>query len=163
MRLAKAQFYLNQYPMATLQQDIKAQASWIVKAFKADELKLDYTIDSFKEIDKFFDVHSKHGQPIPNGRLSQNLGPILFSIGAYVGETLIKNVPGTVWQTDESEEDAEITAALLFPDGGQAWPMQKVIKRFQNGEEDGIYAYGFYLTKDVAVVQNGKKPFWKFW
>ncbi len=47
--------------MATLKEDIKKQSDWIIKAFAADKLKLDYTIHSFMEIDKFFNKHSKNG------------------------------------------------------------------------------------------------------
>ena len=82
--------------MATLLQDIKTQSDWIIKAFAADKLKLDYSIQSFIEIDKFFNQHSKEGKAVKGGRLTQNLGPILFSIGSYIGQTIITNVPGAV-------------------------------------------------------------------
>ena len=75
--------------MGTLQEDIKAQSSWLVRAFAADGLQLDYTINSLKQIDKFFEKHSKNGKPVKNGRLSQNVGSI-FYIGSYVGETIVK-------------------------------------------------------------------------
>jgi hypothetical protein len=150
--------------MATLQQDIKKQSDWIVKAFGVDLLRLDYTINSFKQIDQFFDTHSKDGQAVEGGRLAQNTGLILFSIGSYVGETLIKNIPGSVWVTDENDPEGEVNASVHFPDGGQVWPMQKVIKRFRKGEEDGIYVYGALLAKDyVKADQISNKPWWKFW
>jgi hypothetical protein len=152
------------YQMATLQQDIKKQSDWIVKSFKTDFLWLDYTIESFKQIDQFFNLHSKDGQPVEDGRLAQNTGLILFSIGSYVGETLIKNIPGSVWVTDDNDLEGEINASVLFPDSGQVWPMQKVIKRFRNGEIDGIYAYGALLAKKyVKVDEVKKKSWWRFW
>jgi hypothetical protein len=67
--------------MATLLQDIKAQSEWIVKAFSADNLKLDYSVRSLIEVDKFFNKHTKNGKAIKGGRLSKNLGPVIFSIG----------------------------------------------------------------------------------
>lgn len=152
--------------MATLLEDIHTQSAWVVKAFRADRLKLDYSIGSFKKIDEFFDLHTKDGKAVPGGRLSSGLGPILFSIGSYVGETIIKNIPGSVWQTDDNDPEGEITASVKFPDGAVIWPMQKVMKRFQNGSEDGIYAYGYFLTKDYLKDnpdQAVKKPWWKFW
>ena len=158
--------------MGTLKEDIRAQATWIVRAFKSDRLKLDYTLNSFKEIDKFFDQHSKDGKAIPNGRLSENLGPIIFSIGSYVGETFIRLVPGTEWETDDSDPEGEVKVAIKFPRDGMCWPMQKVMKRFMNGKEDSIYHYGVVMLKEMANIDpasltnnktGGKKPWWKFW
>jgi len=51
----------------------------------------------------------KNGKPTKNGRLSgQGFGPILFSIGAYVGETVVKNVKGSKWITDDNDPQGEI-------------------------------------------------------
>jgi hypothetical protein len=163
--------------MATLLEDIKTQSDWIVKAFAADNLKLDYTIHSFIQIDKFFQKHSKNGKPVKGGRLSNNFGAIIFSIGSYIGETIIRNVPGSVWETDDNDPQGEVTAAVKLPDGATMWPMQKAIKRFQNGSEDAIYVYGYHITKDYITEsfdqsfwgtisdpnEETKKAWWKFW
>jgi len=163
--------------MATLKEDIKKQSDWLVKAFAADKLKLDYTIHSLIEIDKFFNKHTKNGQPVKRGRLSSNLGPIIFSIGSYVGQTIIKTIPKAVWQTDDKDPEGELTASVKLPNGTIIWPMQKVLKRFKNGSEDSIYVYGHELTKDKTKEPFDKsywdidkndnksttKPWWKFW
>ena len=162
--------------MTTLLQDIKTQSDWITKAFAADKLKLDYTIRSFIEIDKFFNKHSKDGKAVKGGRLMENLGAIVFSLGAYVGQTIIKNVPGAVWQTDDNDPQGEITASVKLPDGTVIFPMQRIMKCFQNGSEDAVYVYGHQITKDyinepfdqsfwdTISEANGKltKPWWKF-
>ena len=124
--------------MASLLNDIKAQAGWAVKAFGADGYKLDYSFTSLMEVDRFMLANSKNGSPIKGGRLTKNLGPVVFSIGAYIGETLIKLVPGAKWQVDDDDPQGEITAAAIFPDGSQVWPMMKMMKRYQNGPEDSI-------------------------
>ena len=159
--------------MGTLKEDIRSQAAWIVRAFKSDRLKLDYTLSSFKEIDKFFDQHSKDGKAVPHGRLSENLGPIIFSIGSYIGETFIRLIPGTEWETDDSDPEGEIKVAIKFAGGGMCWPMQKAMKRFMNGEEDSIYYYGVVMLKEMSNIdpaglaemeaRMAKKPWWKFW
>ncbi len=163
--------------MATLLQDIKTQSEWIVKAFAADKLKLDYSIQSFIEIDKFFNQHSKEGQAVKGGRLAQDLGPIMFSIGSYVGQTIIKNVPGSVWITDDKDMEGEFTASVKLPDGTQIFPMQRIVKRFQNGPEDAIYVYGHHITNSYTnqpfdqsfwqIMPDEKnkspKPWWRFW
>ena len=67
--------------------------------------------------------------------------------------------------------------ATRLPDGTTLWPMQRVMKRFQNGSEDSVYTYGYTLTKDFtqepfdqrywemekAHSQAANKPWWKFW
>ena len=163
--------------MATLLEDIKTQSDWIVKAFKSDGLILDYTIHSFIEIDKFISLHTKNGKPVPGGRLSNGYGPILFSIGSYVGETFIRTVPGSVWVTNDDDPLGEINAALQFADGWTVWPIQRVIKRFENGAEDSVYTYGHQLTEKFTHepfdqgywkihqenTNHPERPWWKFW
>ena len=163
--------------MATLLQDIKTQSDWITKAFAADNLKLDYTIHSFIEIDKFFNKHSKDGKALKGGRLSQNLGAIIFSLGSYVGQTIIKNIPGSVWQTNDNDPEGELNATIKLPDGTVIFPMQRMMKRFQNGSDDAVYVYGHHIAKDYidesfdqsfwSIDENkdnqAKRPWWKFW
>lgn len=67
--------------MATLKEDIKSQSDWIVKAFEADGFKLDYTIESIIEVDRFFEVNIKNGKPKKGGRLyGKGFGPKLFQL-----------------------------------------------------------------------------------
>ncbi len=148
--------------MTTLEKDIKQHADWIVKAFAADKLKLNYTIESFKTLDNFFEQHAENGAANPNGRLAANTGSILFSIGAYMGESFIQTLPGTVWLIDEKDTQAEINATLKLPNGELIQPMQRAIKRFQNGAEDSIYAYGAVILQSPGLVVANKK-WWKFW
>jgi len=158
--------------MGTLKEDINEQANWIVKGFAEDKLKLDYTIGSFIEIDKFFLKNSAGGQAKPGGRLSKNLGNVLFSIGAYIGNTIIKTVPGTAWEVDDDAVDEEINVAIRLPGNAVIWPVQRVMKRFKNGPEDSIYVYGYSITKDFTgekfdnkywKITDENKPRWKFW
>lgn len=165
--------------MATLKEDIKTQSEWIVKAFKADGFNLDGSIDSIIEVDRFFIQNMKDGKPVKGGRLSQNgFGLILFSIGSYVGETIIKNVNGAEWVTDDDDPDAELNVFIKLPNDGQIWPIQKVMKRFENGSEDAIYPYVHSVTTEFTnlpfkeefwslTAENDEseqpKPWWKFW
>ena len=165
--------------MATLKEDIKTQSDWIVKAFAADNFKLDYTIDSFIEIDRFFNKNMENGQPKKGGRLAKKgYGSILFSIGSYVGETIIKNVKGAEWITDDNDPQAELNLSMKLPNEIEFWPIQRVMKRFQNGSEDSIYPYGYSLTKEFTNLPfnekfwtltaetdepETKKPWWRFW
>jgi hypothetical protein len=162
--------------LATLIEDISKQSTWIVARFSDDGFNLDYTIHSFIEIDRFFNEHSKNGNAVKGGRLEKNLGNILFSIGSYIGETMIQTVPGTIWITNDLDPEGEVNAEIKFPDGWTIWPMQRAIRRFKNGEEDSIYVYGHHFIKvrknesfDETywdINKNTKqinKPWWKFW
>ena len=165
--------------MGTLKEDIKLQSDWIVKAFAADGFKLDYTIDSIIEVDRFFTKNMKNGQPRKGARLyGKGFGPILFSIGSYVGETIINNVKDSEWITNDNDPQGELNVSLKMPNDGEIWPIQKVIKRFQNGSEDSIYPYVHIVTKEFTNLPfkeefwtltseidepEQTKPWWKFW
>ncbi|GAA3911897.1 hypothetical protein GO495_25740 [Chitinophaga oryziterrae] len=160
--------------MGKLQEDIKSQSDWIVKAFASDGYNLDYTIDSFIQIDLFFKHNMKDGKPIKGGRLpTTGFGPVLFSIGAYVGETIINHIPGAVWITDDDDPEGEMKISIKFPNGAEIWPINKIFNRFRNGSEDSIYPYGYILSKDFteqefnqkfwALTAETKKSWWAFW
>jgi len=161
--------------MATLKEDIQTQSDWLVKAFAADGLTLDYTLASLIAVDRFFALHAKNGHAVKGGRLAQNFGAVIFAIGAYVGQTIIAQVPGAVWLTDDNDPQGEITAAVQFTDGTTMWPMQKVMKRFKNGAEDSIYLYAYHITKDhtsepytegvwdALKEDTAPQPWWRFW
>lgn len=161
--------------MGTLYEDIKVHSAWLVNAFKADGLLLDNSIDSIIEIDKFFYKNMSGNVPKRGGRLyGSGYGGILFSIGAYVGETIIKNVPESKWITDDSLEEGTLYVSVILPDGAEIFPVEKVIKRFKNGPEDAIYPYVHQLTQKFT---NNKfndafwalkedittKKWWQFW
>ncbi|RTQ44732.1 hypothetical protein EJV47_27455 [Hymenobacter gummosus] len=164
--------------MATLRQDIHQQAAWLVRAFQADGRQLDFSLGSFQQLDDFFDEHSAPAQAKPGGRLATNLGQVLFAIGAYVGETIIRSIPGADWQLDKTDPQGEINAEVHLPGGSVIWPMQRVLKRFQHGAEDGLLIYGRALeppattaspnsastaTSSAPVSRPAAKPWYKFW
>lgn len=147
--------------MRTLKEDIKACTDWIIKAFNIDNLKLDCSIESLMEIDRFFFLNMQDGKPKKGGRLGgENCGSILFSIGAYIGETILKNAPGTEWITGDEDPENDWIVSLKLPNGGIILPMQKVLKRFQNGSEDSIYPYVHSSTKEFTK-HTFNKQFWE--
>jgi len=146
--------------MPELIEDIKIASDWLVKVFAEENLKLDYTIHSFFEIDKFFTQNMSKGNPIKESRLSKDLAQILFSAGAYVGETIIQIVPDSKWVPDETDPQDEIYVSIKYPDGTIVWPMQKVIQRFRNGGDDSIYPYGYELTKEYSNIPFDE-TFWE--
>lgn len=124
----------------TLLDDIATTKDWIANALQSSGYKADFSIESLKEIDRFFDE-----QNCPGGLLSESVGIRLFAIGSYIGDVLISNCGGK-WVTDDTDPHGEINIAVELPSGIILWPMQRVMKRCQNGSEDGIYAYGIYAV-----------------
>ncbi len=134
--------------MGTLIEDARSSAEWMAKALKSSGYNADFTINSLKEVDRFFDEHSKNGQPIAKGLLSQQLGSRLFAIGSYVGEVIRRAVGGS-WRGNDADPKGEINIELVLPNGTVIWPVQRVMKRFKNGREDEIYVYGVVSTAET--------------
>ena len=76
----------------------------------------------------------------------------LFSLGAYVGEVIRRDVGGE-WEADDGDPEAGRNLALRLPDDSVVFPVQRAIGRMRNGAEDGIVAYAVALGVDV-----GEKP-----
>jgi hypothetical protein len=77
--------------------------------------------------------------------LAESTGARLFAIGSYAGE-VIRRVHGGEWQTDDSDPKGEINISVKLLNGTVLWPVQRVMKRLQNGSEDGIYVYGYSIN-----------------
>lgn len=121
-------------PQTTLAQDIPVAADWVAGALNASGYRADYTLESMKELDRFFDEQNR-----PGGILSQNRGQILFALGAYVGQTAIR-LWGGRWLTDDSDPEGEINIAVELPGGPRFWPVVRCMKRCKLGPEESLYA-----------------------
>lgn len=128
----------------TLLQDIMTSKDWIAKALNSSNYKADFSINSLKEIDRFFDEQNS-----PDGILSRNRGQILFALGTYIGEVII-SVCGGEWLTDDSDPQGEVNIAVKLKDGSIIFPVQRAMKRYMNGKEDCIYDYGYVLRENAA-------------
>ena len=124
----------------TLEEDIHLASDWGVKAVKLYAYKADYSLESMKEIDRFFDEQSSE-----TGLLSKNRGEILFGIASYIGESAIK-LYGGEWNTDDSDPQGEIHISVKLADGTVIWPVIRCMKRYEHGSEESIYAYLFVLN-----------------
>ena len=122
-------------PKTTLAQDIPVAAAWVVKALNSSGYRADYTLESMKELDRFFDEQSG-----PGGILSQNRGQILFGLGSFVGETAIR-LWGGKWLTDDSDPEGEMNIAVELASGVRFWPVVRCMKRCKLGPEESLYAY----------------------
>jgi hypothetical protein len=121
-------------------------ANWAATALPGVGYNADFTLDSLKEIDRLFDEQAPGGTPKAGGLLSDQLGSRIFVLGAYVGEVIRRHYGGE-WQGDDADPKAEINVAVRLKSSTIFWPVQRVMKRFKNGPEDGIYVYGRFMEQ----------------
>ena len=150
--------------MGSIAEDAVESARWIATALSSSGYLADFTAASLWHIDFFFDDHSESGAAKPGGLLSQGLGSRLFAIGAYIGE-VIRRERGGEWIGNDDDPQAEINISLRLSDGTICWPVQRAIKRFKNGLEDGIAAYGKGMSLNVGPrpERAARRPWWRFW
>ena len=130
-------------------EDAQTAADWISEALTSSGYEADFSTDSAKELDRFFDDQmTAPGQPKPGGLLGEDLGARLFAIAAYVGEVVRRNSDGWSWVPAKGDPDDEINLSLRRRDE-VIWPVQRVMKRYRNGAEDGIAAYVAAITGDT--------------
>lgn len=132
----------------TLEDDLHSACEWVVMALNSSGYKADYTLDSMKEIDRFIDEQSGEG-----GLISRNRGQILFALGSYVGETVIR-LYGGKWLTDDDDPQGEINVSVELPGGAVIFPAQRVINRYLSGSEDSVYDYVYVLSPDARRMKS---------
>jgi len=126
--------------------DALSSAEWISKALISSGYKADFSLDSLREIDRFFEEQAADGKAKAGGLLSEKPGQRIFGIGAYVGEVIRRKFGGK-WEGNDADPQAEINISLKLSSGATVWPVQRVMKRLKNGGEDGIYAYGALIVR----------------
>src|SRR5205809_8097205 len=103
-----------------IEQDAKEAAAWIATGLSSSGYKADFSGSSLWEIDRFFDEHSKDGQPRPGGLLAEALGSRIFALGAYIGEVLLRAVGGG-WEGHDADREVERNFTLRLADCWQGW------------------------------------------
>jgi len=130
-------------------EDVRQAADWVAAALTASGYRADFSSGSLWEVERFFEVEAPNRRARPSGLLSEQLGWRLFALGSYVGEVVRRHAGGT-WSGDDHDPAAEVNVALVLPDGSHVWPIQRVMKRFSNGSEDSVVAYGAALGLDIG-------------
>ncbi|MEU9956131.1 hypothetical protein [Streptomyces sp. NPDC050982] len=101
-------------------------------------LPLDYSVASLRVVDFIVDGLRK------SGRDRTAVGHVLFGLGVYAGEVLVRRA-GAVW-VEFDEEQRELfgrPVGVRMPDGRLWNPLGKVVKRFEAGERESLRT--FYL------------------
>lgn len=123
---------------ARLEDDIQTAAQWISMALQSSGYDADFTPQSMREVERFFDEQTNEGKPIPGGLLSQDYGRRLFALGSYCGEVLRRELGGN-WVTDDSDPNGEINVAVKLGNNVTCWPVQRVMKRANSRENSLVH------------------------
>jgi len=127
-------------------------AELVAKALTKDGYEADFTPASLWAIDRFYDEQTRKGVPRRWGLLAKDTSLRLFSLGAYVGEVVRRDLGGA-WEGDDGDTEPELNLALRLPDDSIVWPVQRAIERMRNGAADSIVEYATALGVDA-----GEKP-----
>jgi hypothetical protein len=141
----------------TLLDDVRTSAAWIARALESSGYRADFSPLSLRDVERFMAEHSDHGIAVPGGLLATDLGPRLFALGAYLGETVRRSAGGT-WETDAEDPDSEMNLRLRLPDGSVVWPVQRMVKRFRHGHEDSVVGYAMGLGLQPARRRSRLRP-----
>jgi hypothetical protein len=112
---------------------------WVVEAYG---VQLDYGLFSLKQLDGILDDLRKTER-------FETLQPLLFSLGCYVGEVLVRRGRGRWRTTEEVGMVGVATSPIVVEtvDGRACNPVGKVYKCFQNGQEDSIARFYHDMTE----------------
>ncbi|HSD29813.1 MAG TPA: DUF6278 family protein [Vicinamibacteria bacterium] len=110
---------------------------------------LDYSPASLKELDAIVD-------DLRRDQRFESLQTLLFSMGCYVGEVLVRHAGGR-WRSTEDlglGRAASSPIAVEMPDGRGCNPIARVYRRFQKGREDSLAAF----FQAMAGTPPAEKP-----
>ena len=127
--------------------DAVEAADWMAKSLADWGYKADFSLDSLKDVDRFIDEEAPDGKPKPGGHLAQQFGAHIFGLGAYLGETIRRQGDGQ-WEGNDRDTWPEVTLAVRLKSGTVLWPTQRLLKRLENGAENGLYPYGVVILRE---------------
>jgi hypothetical protein len=111
---------------------------------------LDYSPASLKELDTVVD-------DLRRDQRFEAVQTLLFSMGCYVGEVLVRHAGGR-WRTTEEIGMGKVASspiAVEMPGGRGCNPIARVYRRFQKGREDSLAAFYRAVT---APAPSGEPP-----
>ena len=128
-----------------LEEEIPLATDWAMENLIMSGYNANFTLDSIKELDRFFEEQNKE-----KGIIAINPGSILFALACYLGETII-GLYGGKWVTNDSDPDKEMNIEIHLNNGIKIWPAQKIMKKYYNKEEN-LYTY----VKGLEKIEENK-------
>lgn len=105
------------------------------------EWQLDYSENSIKRVDQLVSMITKPGQAEES---------LALSIGAYLGETVCRELEGE-WKLNEEE----IGDSSVVVNGCEMWPFRRARQRLYYGTERPLYAW-FEMAKSAKTEEIQK-------
>ena len=86
------------------------------------------------------------------GLSEEDASGMIYAVGCYVGEVLVRNAGGKWRQTSDLGIEASCgwPIVVVLPDGSGCNPIGKAFRRFRNGVTDSL-AFFWYSTDDLPV------------
>ena len=122
-----------------------------------DEKKLDFSVESLKHIDAYLEtVHSAPPQ-------EEDVARLVLRCGAYVGEVIRRNsLHKWNWITfgeaakyssfAKGLEHTLATTGILWRDReNMCFPLGKICKFLENGNEDSVYSFASVIIADPGI------------
>lgn len=133
--------FVNKYfkkevqPQQPLTEDLDKAAQWASENLEASGYQADYSLDSLKDLDRFFETER-------TGLLAEHedKGIILFTLGAYLGQVALKAYGGS-WQADDKDPQAELHVTLVLANGQAFQPVQACISRYQYAKSQSLHTF----------------------
>ena len=124
-------------PVAPTAENAPVFADVVAKqASETSKVKLDYSPASLRIVDDIIEGFRREGQS------AEAISATLFCFGCYVGEVFVRNA-NAVWKSADSapEDFTNAPIVLELPDGMMCNPIDKAVKRLQNGEVDSLFYF----------------------
>jgi hypothetical protein len=136
--------------------DIAAAAESIAVELTGHGFRLDFSLESLAEVDRFFDQNSALDADTTDSLLIARLGQWLFGLGSYCGEVVRREIGGSWrWEGLNDDKAADTDTELVLVDGSIIFPLQRVWKRLMSGEEESMTRWGAEM---VAAVELPDAP-----
>ncbi|MFE9683553.1 hypothetical protein ACFYXC_10780 [Streptomyces sp. NPDC002701] len=123
-------------------------AQFVREITASSRLPLDYSVASLRVVDFIVDGLRK------SGRDRTAVGHVLFGLGVYAGEVLVRRA-GAAWiEFDQGQRELFGQQVGVRMRDGRVWnPLGKVVKRFEAGERESLHT--FYLQLHGRVRAGG--------
>ncbi len=142
--------------MGTIYEDIVTAADQIATELGEHGYRLDFTLASLAEVDRFLDENADPGSTATDTLLSGRLGPWMFGLGSYSGEVLRRAIGGEWrWVGLDDDKAASTDTELVLVDGSLVFPLQRIWKRLMSGDEESMTRWGAEM---VAAVELPDAP-----
>lgn len=126
--------------------EVRVAAGWACAALASSGYRVDFTLDSLGEVDRFLANQMQRGRLRRGSVLGRDPDGRMFAVGAYVGEVIRRTVGGT-WVADAGEgDDSDGGVCLVLDDGHRLRPQRHVRQLVEDGGRPGVAAYGAHHT-----------------